>query len=250
MFRDNASIYIEKLTNRFLCQPYIVILHTDFNAIFMGILVNTRKSTVLFRICNFVFLLSSIMYHHPIIPYQNYFYFSTAFINIVLILTLRTAKYSTRSACDKGLQTVLAQTDRFFRICQHETEHHLYPQQHGMEIPYNRRLIQKSDMISWRIAAVSCHALLHHQFCVLIYGVVVLIIEHTRHIGKCPVGKLLLHPIVAFRIFSLKLILTAIGLSVMVIASAIIMRSFSIFHMDSTPRLMTFSLSKGKNNFR
>lgn len=79
MFRDNASIYIEKLTNRFLCQPYIVILHTDFNAIFMGILVNTRKSTVLFRICNFVFLLSSIMYHHPIIPYQNYFYFFHGF---------------------------------------------------------------------------------------------------------------------------------------------------------------------------
>ena len=39
--------------------------------------------------------------------------------------------------------------------------------------------------------------------------------------------------------------LTAIGLSVMVIASAIITRSFSIFHMDSIPCLITSSLSKG-----
>ena len=43
MFCDNASVYIEKLANRFLCQPYIVILHTDFNAVFVGILGKYKK---------------------------------------------------------------------------------------------------------------------------------------------------------------------------------------------------------------
>lgn len=39
-------------------------------------------------------------------------------------------------------------------------------------------------MISRRIAAKSRHALLHHPFGVLIYGIIVLIIEHTRHISS------------------------------------------------------------------
>lgn len=43
MFCDNASIYIEKLSNRFLCKPYIVILHTDFNAVLMGVLCKYKK---------------------------------------------------------------------------------------------------------------------------------------------------------------------------------------------------------------
>ena len=37
MLCNNASVHIEKLTNRFLCQPYIMILHTDFNPILVGI---------------------------------------------------------------------------------------------------------------------------------------------------------------------------------------------------------------------
>lgn len=37
MFCDNASVYIEKLSDRFLCQPYIVILHTDFNTVLVDI---------------------------------------------------------------------------------------------------------------------------------------------------------------------------------------------------------------------
>ncbi len=37
MFCDNASVYIEKLTNRLLCQPNIVILDTNFNSVLMGI---------------------------------------------------------------------------------------------------------------------------------------------------------------------------------------------------------------------
>ena len=37
MLGNNASVHIEKLSDGFLRQPYIVILHTDFNAFFVGI---------------------------------------------------------------------------------------------------------------------------------------------------------------------------------------------------------------------
>lgn len=43
MLCNNASVHIEKLTNRFLCQPYIVVLHTDFNAILLGILSKYKE---------------------------------------------------------------------------------------------------------------------------------------------------------------------------------------------------------------
>ena len=43
MFCDNASVYIEKLSNRFLCQPYIMILNTNFNTFLVGILCKYKK---------------------------------------------------------------------------------------------------------------------------------------------------------------------------------------------------------------
>ena len=43
MLCNNASVHIEKLTDCFLCQPYIVILHTDFNAVLVCIFRKHKK---------------------------------------------------------------------------------------------------------------------------------------------------------------------------------------------------------------
>ena len=43
MLCNNASVHIEKLTDCFLRQPYIMILHTDLDALFARILRKHKK---------------------------------------------------------------------------------------------------------------------------------------------------------------------------------------------------------------
>lgn len=59
-------------------------------------------------------------------------------------------------------------------------------------------------MISWRIAAKRRHTLLHELTGFMIHGVVILVIKKTAKMGKRPVDKLLLHPIVTLGIFPLE----------------------------------------------
>ena len=44
------NLTVDQMADGFLCQPNIVILYPDFDSILIGILRNTRKSTVLLRI--------------------------------------------------------------------------------------------------------------------------------------------------------------------------------------------------------
>lgn len=78
----------------------------------------------------------------------------------MFILALKAAKSSSRSACDKGLGAMLTEPDRVFAVRQHESEHHLNPKHEGVEIPDNRQLMQKSDMIDWSDTSKSNHAML------------------------------------------------------------------------------------------
>ena len=138
-------------------------------------------------------------------PFPSFLLFlRSALIHIILILTLRAAEDRTRSACHKRLRTMSAKAHRLFAVGQHIAEHHLYAEQHRVEIPYNRRLIKQSDMICGSNAAEGCHTLLHHQPCFLVQMVVILIVQHTCGKVKCPIGKLLLHPLIAFGILTLK----------------------------------------------
>ena len=59
-------------------------------------------------------------------------------------------------------------------------------------------------MVGRRISTKSRHTLLHDPSGIVIQHIVVLIIEGTVDIGKCPINKLLLHPVIAFSILPLK----------------------------------------------
>lgn len=76
------------------------------------------------------------MYHRPLFAVSRAVFVCSALINIILILTLWAAEDRTRSACHKGLQTMLADTDGLFRVGQHEAEHHLYPKHKGVVAPH------------------------------------------------------------------------------------------------------------------
>ena len=81
------------------------------------------------------------MYNHPLFVVGRTVFICSALINIILILALRATENRTRSACHKGLQTVLADADRFLCFSQHKAEHHLYSKYQRVEIPYNRQLV-------------------------------------------------------------------------------------------------------------
>lgn len=73
-----------------------------------------------------------------------------------------------------------------------------------MEVPNNRRLIQKGDMVGRRDAVKRRHALPVKVAGVLVDHIVVLIIENAGGEGKHPIGKLLLEPFIPFGVAPLK----------------------------------------------
>ena len=91
-----------------------------------------------------------------------------------------------------------AQANRLIAVRQHKAEHHLNTKHQRMEIPHNRRLIQKSDPIGRRNTAKGFHALLHKEPLFGCHGIVVLIEQKRTDKGKGNVNKLLLHPLIAF----------------------------------------------------
>ncbi len=72
-------------------------------------------------------------------------------IHIMLVLTLRAAKYIIGSAGDKCLLTVFTEAQRFLFVGQHKAEHELNCHQKRMKIPNDCRtgcrLIKQGDMI-------------------------------------------------------------------------------------------------------
>ena len=75
------------------------------------------------------------------------------------VLAFRAAELIAGTAGYKDLHAVAAQTQRRFLVSQHEAEHHLNSQQQGVEIPYDRRLVQQGYMIARRVPVKSRHAL-------------------------------------------------------------------------------------------
>jgi len=84
---------------------------------------------------------------------------SPAFVNIVLILAPGRAKRGVGMPCHEYFLAMLAAAQRLFIIRQRKAEHHLHAEQQRMKIPYDRRFIIQSDMISGRDATESRHAL-------------------------------------------------------------------------------------------
>lgn len=77
------------------------------------------------------------------------------------VSALCAAEFSIRFLCNKHLVTVLAQLHGMVFVRQQEAEHHMNPQHERMEIPYNRRLFIKCNMVCGRIAAEGSHTHLH-----------------------------------------------------------------------------------------
>ena len=87
---------------------------------------------------------------------------------------------------------MLAYTDGLLRVGQHKTEHHLYSKHKGVEIPYNRRLVEQSDTVGRRIAAKGFHTLLHQEPLFGSHRIIILIEQHGSQIGKGNINELLL----------------------------------------------------------
>lgn len=151
----------------------------------------------------------------------------------MLVITLRAAKYSIGPAGYKGLQAMLVQAAGFLRVRQHKTEHHLHAEYQRMKFPYDGRLIQQGDSVSWGIAAQGFHVLLHERTLFRLHFIIIIIENHGGQVTKSQNHKLLLNPLVSLGVLPLKAHVDCLGLSAMVMDRAIITRSLLMFHMDS-----------------
>ena len=122
----------------------------------------------------------------------------------MLVFALRAAKDSTGAAGDKSLRTVSANPKRPLIVRQHEAEHHLNPQQQGMEIPYDRRLLQQGYMIGWCDPVKGRHGLPIQVPGIFIKKIIIIIVQVAGGQREYLVNKLLLHPVIPFGVLPLK----------------------------------------------
>ena len=75
---------------------------------------------------------------------------AAALIHVIPILASRTAKHRSRSACDKCILTMFAQSQRIFLIRQQQIKHRPHNGQQGIEIPYHSRSVEQLNVIGRR----------------------------------------------------------------------------------------------------
>ena len=130
-----------------------------------------------------------------------------AIYRLFLLETVSTscaAELSLRLFCNKDFVAVLAQLHGMLFICQQEAEHHMNPQHQRVEVPHNRWLFVKCDMVCGSIAAESRHTHLHGVTLFYRHPVIVQVIEEGISHIECPVLELIHKPVIGFCILPLE----------------------------------------------